>query len=485
MTRPFVHLHLHTEFSIVDGTVRIPVLMERAAGTGMPAVALTDQGNLFGLVKFYRAAFAAGVKPLIGVDLRLYNAEEEDRPFGLVLLCQDLAGFRNLTRLVSKTFLEGQRRGVAMADPSWFTPAGTSGLIALSGGMHGDVGRALQSGHPDVAEERLQRWLSLFGDRFYIEVTRAGRTGEEHCLQESIALAARCGAAVVATNDVRFIDQDDYEAHEARVCIQQGRTLADTDRPRSYSDQQYLKSPEAMAGLFEDIPEAIDNTVEIARRCNLDLQLGESFLPAFPVPDGQTTADFLRAESKQCLDAFLAAKAASEEVVAEHAEALAAPYRERLEDELNVICDMGFPGYFLIVADFIRWAKEQDIPVGPGRGSGAGSLVAYVLGITDLDPLQYDLLFERFLNPERVSMPDFDVDFCMEGRDRVIDYVAGRYGRDRVSQIITYGTMAAKAVIRDVGRVLGHPYGFVDRIAKQVPFEVGTVSYTHLRAHET
>jgi DNA polymerase-3 subunit alpha len=447
--------------------------MERAAATGMPAVALTDQGNLFGLVKFYRAAFAAGVKPLIGVDLRLYNAEEEDRPFGLVLLCQDLAGFRNLTRLVSKTFLEGQRRGIAMADPSWFTPAGTSGLIALSGGMHGDVGRALQSGHPDVAEERLQRWLSLFGDRFYIEVTRAGRTGEEHCLQESIALAARCGVAVVAANDVRFIDQEDYESHEARVCIQQGRTLADTDRPRSYSDQQYLKSPEAMAGLFEDIPEAIDNTVEIARRCNLDLQLGESFLPAFPVPDGQTTADFLRAESKQCLDAFLAAKAASEEVVAEHAEALAAPYRERLEEELNVICDMGFPGYFLIVADFIRWAKEQDIPVGPGRGSGAGSLVAYVLGITDLDPLQYDLLFERFLNPERVSMPDFDVDFCMEGRDRVIDYVAGRYGRDRVSQIITYGTMAAKAVIRDAGRVLGHPYGFVDRIAKQVPFEVG------------
>ena len=356
----------------MDSTVRIPVLMERAAAAGMPAVALTDQGNLFGLVKFYRAAFAAGVKPLIGVDLRLYNAEEEDRPFGLVLLCQDLAGFRNLTRLVSKTFLEGQRRGIAMADPNWFTPEGTSGLIALSGGMNGDVGRALQNGHPDVAEQQLKRWLTLFGDRFYIEVTRAGRNGEEHCLQESIALAARCGAAVVATNDVRFIDQDDYDSHEARVCIQQGRTLADTDRPRSYSDQQYLKPPEVMASLFEDIPEAIDNTVEIARRCNLDLRLGESFLPAFPVPDGQTTAEFLRAESAQCLDAFLATKAASEEVVDEHAEALAAPYRERLDEELKVICDMGFPGYFLIVADFIRWAKEQDFPVGPGRGSGAG-----------------------------------------------------------------------------------------------------------------
>jgi DNA polymerase-3 subunit alpha len=473
VTRPFVHLHLHTEFSIVDGTVRIPALMERAAAVGMPAVALTDQGNLFGLVKFYRAAFAAGVKPLIGVDLRIYNADEEDRPYSLVLLCQDLSGYRNLTRLVSRTFLEGQRRGIAMADPSWFTPDGTSGLIALSGGVHGDVGRALLGGHPALAEQRLQHWQSLFGDRFYIEVTRTGRPGEEDCLQASIGLAAKRSVPVVATNDVRFIDRDDYEAHEARVCIQQGRTLADADRPRHYSEQQYLKSAQEMAALFEDIPEAIENTIEVARRCNLDLRLGESFLPAFPVPDGQTTSEFLRAESTRRLEAFLDARASQKGVAGEHAEAMAAPYRERLEEELNVICDMGFPGYFLIVADFIRWAKEQDIPVGPGRGSGAGSLVAYVLGITDLDPLEYDLLFERFLNPERVSMPDFDVDFCMEGRDRVIDYVAQRYGRDRVSQIITYGTMAAKAVIRDVGRVLGHPYGFVDRIAKQVPFEVG------------
>ena len=473
MTPPFVHLHLHTEFSIVDSTVRIPVLMERTAAAGAPAVALTDQGNLFGLVKFYRAAFSAGVKPLIGVDLRIFNTEEEDRPFSLVLLCQDLSGYRNLTRLVSRTFLEGQRRGVAMADPDWLTPEGTTGLIALSGGMHGDIGRALLGGHRELAEQRLRHWQALFGDRFYVEVTRAGRPGEERCLQESIGLAASCSAAVVATNDVRFIDCDDYEAHEARVCIQQGRMLADTDRPRDYTEQQYLKSAQEMTILFEDIPEAIENTAEIARRCNLDLRLGESFLPAFPVPEGQTTSEYLRAESARSLQVFLDGRAAREEVAAEHAEALAAPYRERLEEELKVICDMGFPGYFLIVADFIRWAKEQDIPVGPGRGSGAGSLVAYVLGITDLDPLQYDLLFERFLNPERVSMPDFDVDFCMEGRDRVIDYVAQRYGRDRVSQIITYGTMAAKAVIRDVGRVLGHPYGFVDRIAKQVPFEVG------------
>jgi DNA polymerase-3 subunit alpha len=447
--------------------------MERAAKFGMPAVALTDQGNLFGLVKFFRKATANGVKPLIGVDLRIRNPEKVEQPFSLVLLCQDIDGYRNLTRLVSRSFLEGQERGVAMIDESWLESKSSAGLIALSGGIHGDIGRAFNAGHPDLAAERLQRWTDIFGDRFYVEVTRMGRPGEEAALQASIKLAAEKRVPVVATNDVRFIDQEDFDAHEARVCIQDGRTLADVDRPRNYSEQQYFKSGEEMAALFEDIPEAIENTIEIARRCNLDLRLGESFLPAFPVPDGQTTDEFLRAESVSGLENFLKKKARRDGIAEDHLDEMAAPYRARLEDELTVVCDMGFPGYFLIVADFIRWAKAQKIPVGPGRGSGAGSLVAYVLGITDLDPLEYDLLFERFLNPERVSMPDFDVDFCMEGRDRVIDYVAERYGRDRVSQIITYGTMAAKAVIRDAGRVLGQPYGFVDRIAKQVPFEVG------------
>jgi DNA polymerase-3 subunit alpha len=473
VTQPFVHLHLHTEYSIVDSTVRIPGLMAKAAENGMPAVALTDQGNLFGLVKFYRKAFAHGVKPLIGVDLRVRNPEESDRPYALILLCQDLAGYRNLTRLVSRSYLEGQHRGVPMVEREWLDDGRVDGLIALSGGIHGDVGRALTAGHPEQAEERLQYWQSRFGDRFYLELTRLGRPGEEDCLQQSLRLAAANAVPVVATNDVRFLEPGDFEAHEARVCIHDGRTLADAERPRLYSERQYLKTGEEMSALFDDVPEAIQNTVEIARRCSLDLQLGESFLPAFPVPDGQTTAEFLRAESAKGLETFLREKAARDGVATEHFDALAAPYLARLADELGVICDMGFPGYFLIVADFIRWAKEQRIPVGPGRGSGAGSLVAYVLGITDLDPLEYDLLFERFLNPERVSMPDFDIDFCMEGRDRVIDYVAERYGRERVSQIITYGTMAAKAVIRDVGRVLGHPYGFVDRIAKQVPFEVG------------
>ena len=473
MPTKFVHLHLHSEYSIVDSTVRIPRLMDRVAASGMPAVALTDQGNLFGLIKFYRAALSRGIKPLIGVDLRIRNGEDDEHPFSLVLLCQDLAGYRNLTRLVSRSYLDGQQRGIPMVDVAWMDRSNTSGLLALSGGLNGDIARALTSGRLELAEARIDHWLTLFDDRLYIEVTRLGRNGEEACMQASLQLAAAKGVPVVATNDVRFIDGDNFYAHEARVCIQQGRTLGDSDRPRVYSEQQFLKSADEMIALFEDIPEAIANSVQIACRCNLDLPLGETFLPAFPVPDGGTTDEFLKAEAASGLEAFLATRARRERLGGAQLAAMATPYRSRLDDELNVICAMGFAGYFLIVADFIRWAKEQSIPVGPGRGSGAGSLVAFALGITDLDPLAYDLLFERFLNPERVSMPDFDIDFCMEGRDRVIDYVAERYGRDRVSQIITYGTMAAKAVIRDVGRVLGHPYGFVDRIAKQVPFEVG------------
>jgi len=473
VTKTFVHLHTHTEFSIIDSTVRIPQLMQRCAAWHMPAVALTDQSNLFGLVKFYKKALANGVKPVIGVDLRIANGDEAERPYSMVLLCKDLAGYRNLTRLVTRSYLEGQHRGVPMVSHEWLDQENMAGLIALSGGAGGDIGRALAADHADLAERRVRHWQGVFGDRFYIELTRTGHNGEEAALQDVLTIAAENSVPVVATNNVRFLQAEDFNAHEARVCIQQGRTLADTERPRDYSEHQYFKSAEEMVSLFHDIPEAIDNSVEIARRCNLDLKLGETFLPAFPVPEGQTTDEFLCAESRRGLESFLARVAAVEQPAVDRGGADAAPYHSRLDEELQVICEMGFAGYFLIVADFIRWAKEHEIPVGPGRGSGAGSLVAYVLGITDLDPLQYDLLFERFLNPERVSMPDFDIDFCMEGRDRVIDYVAERYGRDRVSQIITYGTMAAKAVIRDAGRVLSQPYGFVDRIAKQVPFEVG------------
>ena len=473
MSAGFVHLHVHTEYSMVDSTVRIPGLVARCAQEQMPAVALTDQNNLFGLVKFYRQAIAAGVKPVIGLDLRVENDDDPDHPFTLLLLVQNNDGYRNLSELVTRSYIEGQVRGEPRARREWLTNDRCQGLLALSGGREGDIGRAIVSGNDDLMNESLDHWLGVFGDRFYLELIRTGRAGEEDVVRQNLKLAAEKNVGVVASNDVRFLDRDGYNSHEARVCIHDGRGLADVDRPRHYSESQYLRTPAEMTELFADIPSALENSVEIARRCNLDLQLGNSVLPEFPVPEGQTEAEFLESEARNGLDAALAIKFASEPIPRQERGAYSAPYFERLKIELGVIQSMGFPGYFLIVADFIRWAHENDIPVGPGRGSGAGSLVAWVLGITDLDPLQHVLLFERFLNPERVSMPDFDIDFCTEGRDRVIDYVAERYGRERVSQIITFGTMAAKAVIRDTGRVLGQPYGFVDRIAKQVPFEVG------------
>jgi DNA polymerase-3 subunit alpha len=473
MNGGFVHLHLHTEYSLVDSTVRIPSLMEACRADGMPAVAMTDQNNLFGLVKFYRKALAAGVKPIIGADLRIANEADPKRHHTLILLCQDNEGYRNLSRLLTRMYLEGQVRGEPLARREWLTPERCAGLIALSGGLHGDVGQALAHGHDDEARVLVDGWLATFGDRYYLELIRTARAGEEETVQGSLKLASEAGVPVVATNDVRFLSADDFNAHEARVCIHDGRGLSDPDRPRHYSQEQHLRSTADMQALFDDIPEAIDNAVEIAKRCNLDLKLGESVLPAFPVPEGQTEAEFLEVKAREGLDSQLALIFEAQSVADKERAVLRAPYDQRLATELEVIISMGFAGYFLIVADFIRWARTNGIPVGPGRGSGAGSLVAWVLGITDLDPLHHDLLFERFLNPERVSMPDFDVDFCMEGRDRVIEYVADRYGRERVAQIITFGTMAAKAVIRDAGRVLGQPYGFVDRIAKLVPFDLG------------
>jgi len=469
MSFTFVHLRLHTEYSLVDGLVRIKPLAKAVAEKGMPAVAVTDQSNLFAMVKFYRAAIAQGVKPVIGVDIWLTSDDELTPPHRLTLLCQDNAGYRNLTELVSRTYTEGQQRGIPVLKPEWLE-GHCDGLIALSGGREGDVGRALLAGDAVHVQSCLDRWQRLFPDRYYLELQRTGRPEEENYLHAAVALAQSTDLPVVATNDVRFLQTEDFEAHEARVCIHDGRTLDDPRRPKNYSEQQYLRSPEEMLELFSDIPEALENTVEIARRCNVELTLGENFLPDFPIPDGLTEAEYFRQESKKGLEMRL--DKLFDRNALDFAE-IRKPYDERLAVELDVIIEMGFPGYFLIVADFIQWAKNNNIPVGPGRGSGAGSLVAYVLTITDLDPLEYDLLFERFLNPERVSMPDFDVDFCMEGRDRVIDYVARHYGREKVSQIITYGSMAAKAVVRDVGRVFGHPYGFVDRISKMIPFEVG------------
>ncbi|MGD2112156.1 MAG: DNA polymerase III subunit alpha, partial [Gammaproteobacteria bacterium] len=469
MPPAFVHLHVHTEYSLANGTVRIKPLVKQVAAAGMPAVAVTDQCNMFSMVKFYRAAMAAGVKPIVGVDVWVADPAVDGPPARLVLLCKTRAGYRNLTRLVSRAYTQGQQRGLPVLEPDWFTGC-TGGLIALSGGVSGNVGRALQANRQETAGQMLSHWLRLFPDSYYLELQRTGRPGEEDYLHRAVALAAAHGVPVVATNDVHFLQPSEFVAHEARVCINEGRVLDDPRRTRNFTEQQYLRTPQEMQVLFTDIPEALENSVEIARRCNLEIELGRNYLPEFPLPAGTGTAEYFRAQAEEGLEQRLQQLFDPQQP---DIEAIRRRYRERLASEIDVILKMGFPGYFLIVADFIQWAKANGIPVGPGRGSGAGSLVAYALTITDLDPLRYDLLFERFLNPERVSMPDFDVDFCMEGRDRVIEYVAGRYGREKVSQIITYGTMAAKAVVRDVGRVLGHPYGFTDRIAKLIPFEIG------------
>jgi len=465
----FVHLRLHSEYSLIDGLVRVKPLVKRLVDLDMPAVAITDHSNFFGLVKLYKAALGAGVQPIFGVDLRVIDSDDPEQSYPIALLAMNEEGYRNLTVLISKSYMDGQYLGAPFVRKAWLGEH-AGGVIAMSAGAAGDVGQALLSGKRDLAEDRARYWMGLYPGRYYLEIHRTGRDGDETHLHAAIDLAGALICPVVATNDVRFLDSSEFEAHEARVCIGEGRALDDPRRARLFTDQQYLRSAEEMAELFADIPEALANTVEIARRCNLVLELGKPYLPDYPVPPDLTMDAYFRQLSQEGLEARL--KILLDESASDYEQQRKA-YFDRLDFELDVIIQMGFPGYFLIVMDFIRWAKEQDIPVGPGRGSGAGSLVAYVLEITDLDPLEYDLLFERFLNPERVSMPDFDVDFCMERRDEVIGYVADTYGREAVSQIITFGTMAAKAVVRDVARVQGKSYGLADRLSKMIPFEVG------------
>lgn len=470
MQQQFVHLRLHSEYSLVDGLVRVKPLMKTLPKLGMNSVAITDYCNLFAAVKTYKSAVDAGIKPIIGSDIPCHDPESPDAVYSMVLLCINQQGYNHLTCLVSKAYQEGQYQGQPRINREWISEY-AEGLIALSGGLSGDIGQALLANREDLARERALYWMSLFPDRFYLEIQRTGRPNEDVYNKKVVELADTLHLPLVATNDVRFLVQDDFEAHEARVCIHDGFTLADPRREHRYSPEQYLRTADEMMELFKDLPSAIQNTVEISKRCNVMLNLGNNYLPNFPIPEGSTIEKYLSELSKQGLEERLTYlfKGQSEEELA----LFRAPYDERLDVELSVINNMGFAGYFLIVADFIQWAKHNGVPVGPGRGSGAGSLVAYALKITDLDPLEYELLFERFLNPERVSMPDFDIDFCMDGRDRVIDYVAEKYGRQSVSQIITFGTMAAKAVVRDVGRVLGHPYTFVDKLAKLIPFEIG------------
>ncbi len=449
----FVHLRMHSEYSVSDGIVRIEQAVERAAADGMPALALTDAANLFGMVKFYGAARAAGVKPIVGADCWVENSADRDKPSRVLLLCASRAGYLRLCDLLSRAWLKNQHRGRAEISREWLRE--TDGLIALSGAAGGDVGQALAADHAQAAERLAQDWARLFPGRYYLELQRAGHPGAEALVARSVALASRVGLPVVATHPVQFLQPDDFMAHEARVCISTGHILADQRRPRRFTQEQYFKRQDEMAKLFADITHALENSIEVARRCNLAIELGKSRLPAFPTPNGESVEDYLRAQAHAGLK-----KRGLDKV-------------ERLEFELKTIIQMGFAGYFLIVADFINWAKQNGVPVGPGRGSGAGSLVAYSLGIIDLDPLKYDLLFERFLNPERVSMPDFDIDFCQDGRDRVIDYVRNKYGEECVSQIATFGTMAARAVLRDTGRVLDLPYSFCDQLAKLVPVQPG------------
>ncbi|MER2495199.1 DNA polymerase III subunit alpha [Vibrio neptunius] len=463
----FIHLKVHSDFSMVDGLSKVPPLVKKVAEMGMPAMALTDFTNLCGLVKFYGTAHGCGVKPIIGADFAMQSEEFGEELTKLTVLAADNEGYKNLTLLISKAYLRGHVQHQPVIDKQWLAEL-SAGLIVLSGAKSGEIGKALLKGNHKVAQNCADFYHQHFADRFFLELTRTGRADEETYLHFALDFAENEQLPVVATNDVVILDETTFEAHEIRVAIHDGYTLEDPRRPKNYSAQQYLRSEEEMCELFADIPEALENSVEIAKRCNVTVRLGEYFLPAFPT-EGMEETEFLVKKSEEGLEERL-------EFLFPDAEERAKrrpEYDDRLKIELEVINNMGFPGYFLIVMEFIQWSKDNDIPVGPGRGSGAGSLVAYALKITDLDPLEYDLLFERFLNPERVSMPDFDVDFCMDKRDQVIDHVAEMYGRDAVSQIITFGTMAAKAVIRDVGRVLGHPFGFVDRISKLVPPDPG------------
>ncbi len=460
----FVHLRVHTEFSVSDGIVRIPDLLARVAEFRQPAVAVTDLANVFGLVRFYKTARARGIKPITGCDIWLSNDTDRTQPYRLLLLVRNRTGYLNLCELLTRAYQTNQYHGRAEVRREWLAEL-NDGLIVLSGGRHGDVGMALQAGNESAAEQFARYWGEVFPDAYYLELQRAGFEGEEALVRATAQLAGRLGLPVVATHPVQFLRREEFRAHEARVCIAEGETLANPRRVRHFTEDQYLLSTEEMAGRFADIPSALLNTVEIARRCNLELELGRPRLPDFPTPNGVSLAEYLVQLSTEGLERRLMQLFPDDNERREREP----EYRARLERECKTIIEMGFPGYFLIVADFINWAKNNGVPVGPGRGSGAGSLVAFCLGITDLDPIRYDLLFERFLNPERVSMPDFDIDFCQDNRDRVIEYVKQKYGRDAVSQIATFGTLGAKAVVRDAGRVLDMPYSYCDGLSKLIP----------------
>ena len=482
MTSPiFTHLRVHSEYSIVDGLVRIDELVGAAAKDQQPALAVTDLANMFCMVRFYKAARGKGIKPIVGVDAWITNDDNRDKPHRLLILAKNRSGYLQLCDLLSKAWLTNQYKGRAEIRVEWLEALATSVstlepevdqancLIVLSGAHFGDIGQAIENGDLAKAEKAAERWARIFPGHFYIEIQRAGQANQEQQVRHSVALASRMGLPVVATHPVQFLKKDEFIAHEARTCIAEGEMLANAKRVRRFNEEMCFKSQAEMAELFKDLPGALANSVEIAKRCNVTLTLGKPQLPDFPTPPGMTIDDFLVAETKKGLEERLLQLFPDPEV----REKERPRYDARLEFENQTIIKMKFPGYFLIVAEFIQWGKNNGVPIGPGRGSGAGSLVAYALKITDLDPLKYNLLFERFLNPERVSMPDFDIDFCQEKRELVIQHVKDLYGRDAVSQIATFGTMAAKGAIRDVGRVLDFGYNFCDGISKLIPFKPG------------
>ncbi|MES2207947.1 MAG: DNA polymerase III subunit alpha [Pseudomonadota bacterium] len=478
MTSPaFIHLRMHSEYSVVDSSITLASAIQKAVAFEMPALGLSDLNNTFGWIKFYQSARGAGLKPLFGVDTWMMHSDAT-QPYRVLLLCANQQGYRHVCEWLTRAYISPHVDGHATVQREWLWEAPNEGVIVLSGARCGDAGQAITQGRHDDAKTILQGWANAFPSRFYIELQRAGHPDDESCVKGSILLASELNLPVVATHPIQFLEPESFKAHEARICIAESYTMGDPRRPKTFHESQYFQTSEAMQRLFADIPSALTNSVEIAKRCNLIFKLGKPALPQFPTPEGMGLDDFLRQQSTEGLEKRLEHLAKTSSLSATRE-----AYFERLDFEIKTIIHMGFPGYFLIVADFINWAKNNGVPVGPGRGSGAGSLVAYALNITDLDPLRYQLLFERFLNPERVSMPDFDIDFCQDGRERVIEYVRHYYGAASVSQIATFGTMAAKGVIRDVGRVLDLPYNFVDQISKLIPLELG-ITLTKAREQE-
>ena len=455
----FTHLNLHTEYSIHDGLIRISELAEKAEELNFESIAISDLSNLFGYIKFYKALRKKGIKPICGSDMTLSGQNTE--PGNIQFIAKNSEGYKNLIRLISIANTEGKSKGDPIIDIHSLEKF-SSNLIAISGGLDSQIGKSIVSGKDDIASKQIKYLREIYKDNFFLQISRTGRNQEELCNQGLIAIAHELSVPIVATNQVRFLNKDDFEAHETRVCIQSGYVLGDQRRARDFQESQFFKSSEEMNEIFKDIPEALSNAYELSKKCNLDIKTDIYVLPDFKTPTGLPEAEYLKEATELGIIKKLGLSSSDD---------LKQIYKDRLDFELSVILEMGYEGYFLIVADFVNWAKNNAVPVGPGRGSGAGSLIAFALGITGLDPIKYDLLFERFLNPERISNPDFDIDFCRDGREKVIDYVTNKYGKNAVAQICTFGTMAARAVIRDVARAQGKSYGLADRLAKMVPFK--------------